>query len=178
MLTCVTLMTSIKFELCWLPKAPSWIHMKPWLKIAPVLLLGRHYFGKGPWCSPYLQLINPSHHLWLGCAFWYPPRGEPSFQAIKPLGEFWVRQIDIFNFGGLCWNILVSPKCRLIFHWPKKKKKEKQNLRSRLRFTESGFAFCQSPRWSACSFRLEKLPPEQWFSSSQRLESGNLTLAD
>lgn len=176
MLTCVTLMTSIKLELCWLPKAPSWIHMNPWLKIAPVLLLGRHCFGKGPWRSPYLlQWINPSPDLWLGCAFWYPLRGEPSFQAIITLGEFWVRQRDTFNFRSLCWIILVSPKCQFTFHWPKK---EKQNLRSLLRFTESGFAFYQSPRWSACSFRLEKLPPEQWSSFSQRLESGNLMLAD
>lgn len=127
MLTCVTLMISIKLGLCWLPKGPSWIHMNPWLKIAPVLLLVRHCFGKGSWCSPYLlQLINPSPDLWLGCAFWYPSRGEPSFQVIIPLGEFWVRQIDIFNFGSLCWIILVNPECQFIFHWPKKIKAESQ----------------------------------------------------
>ena len=41
--------------------APSWIRLFPWLKASPVVLLGRHCFGKDLWNFPFLfQVINSS----------------------------------------------------------------------------------------------------------------------
>ena len=53
---------------------------------------GRHYFGKDPWCSPYLlQETNPFSFLslaWLCLLAQHPPRSEPRFQATVIIIKF------------------------------------------------------------------------------------------
>ena len=55
------------------------------LKLPQFRCLGRHCFGKDPWCSPYLlQVINPSFSQplsWLYLLSQHPPRDELSFRV-------------------------------------------------------------------------------------------------
>ena len=51
------------------------------IKLPQFCCLGRHCFGSNPWCSCYfLQVINPSPNLWLGCVFWLDTHEETNMK--------------------------------------------------------------------------------------------------
>ena len=66
-------------------QALSWIYVYPELKTSPVLLSGRHCFGKDPQCFPYLLKVNSFHSssAWLCQLAQHLPRGDPSFQVTQ-----------------------------------------------------------------------------------------------
>ena len=72
-----------------------------------------------------------------------------------------------------------KPKVSIYIPLTKKEKKERK-AESQVSAQIYLIRVCllPKPRVISLLLRLEKLPPEQWFSFSQRLESGNLKLAD